>query len=132
MNRQKFVTAAAALSVLTGAVALLAPAQAGALFGVDLDNAALWQTRLLGASYLGYAVITWLARDVRDEAAQRAVALGSVASWAISTVVIASAVVARVAGPQTWALVAVAFFTTAAWAYVAVEGRAAAAPAVAK
>ncbi len=87
MTRQTFMSLAAGVSVVTGLAALLAPAQIAAVFGVTLDDAGIAQTRLLGAAYLGYAAIVWFAKDVRDHAARRAIALGNVVSYALSAVV---------------------------------------------
>ena len=96
MTRQGFMSLAAGVSVVTGLATLLAPAQIASVFGVALNDAGIAQTRLLGAAYLGYAVIVWFGKDVQDHAARRAIALGNVVSYALSAVV---TVVAR--GPRT-------------------------------
>ena len=87
------------------------------VFGVTLDDLGVSLTRLLGASYLGYAAIAWFARDVTDHAAARAIALGGVASWAISAVVTVTGIVSGLAGAQAWLLVAVEAAFAAAWGY---------------
>jgi hypothetical protein len=124
MTRQAFMGLAAGVSVVTGLSALLAPEQIAAVFGVTLDDAGLAQTRLLGASYLGYAVIVWFCKDGRDSAARRAIALGNVVSYALSAVVTIAAVVLGLAGIQSWALVVLEVVFTAAWGYVAFTDRA--------
>jgi hypothetical protein len=120
MNRQTFLIVAAAVSVVTGIAGLLAPAQLASVFGVTLDDAGASEARLLGASYLGYAAIVWFARDIRDVATQRAIALGSVLSWTLSLVVMTAAVVTGVAGTPAWLLVAIAVVFAAGWGYIAV------------
>ena len=89
----------------------------------------LSQARLLGASYLGYAAIAWFAKDVTDLAAVRAIALGSIVSWAISAVITATIIVTGLAGAQAWVLVAVEAAFAAAWAYFALAERTEVAPA---
>jgi hypothetical protein len=120
MNKQTFMIVAAAVSVVTGIAGLLAPAQFGSLFGVTFDDVGASEARMAAASYLGYAAIVWFARDVRDLATQRAIALGNVVSWALSLVVLTTAVVTGLAGAASWVLVAIAVIFAAAWGYVAV------------
>lgn len=123
MNRQTFMTIAAGVSVVSGLAGLFAPAQMAALFGVVLDDVAISQVRLLGAAYLGYAAITWFARDVTDRAAVRAIALGSAVSWAVSAIVTVMIVVTALAESQAWLLVAVEATFAAVWASFAFAER---------
>jgi len=125
MNRQTFMSVAAGLSVVSGLAALLAPAQTAAVFGLDLDEVGLSQTRMLGAAYLGYASIVWFGRSVLDNTAQRAIALGGFVSWALSVVVTMAGVMDGLAGTQAWLLVVVEVVFTAAWGYFAFIDRAA-------
>jgi uncharacterized membrane protein len=110
---------AAAAGAIAGVAGLLAPAEVASTFGVVLDAVGRSQTRLLGAGYIGYAVIVWLSRDVRDVAAQRAIAVGNVVSWALSLIVGVAGVVAGLAGTQFWALLVLELGFTAAWGYFA-------------
>jgi hypothetical protein len=119
MNRQTFMTVAAGVSVVTGLAALLAPAQLAAVLGVTLNDVGISQTRLLGAAYLGYTAIVWFARDVRDDTAQRAIALGNLVSWALSLIVTAAGIAMGLAGAQSWLLVVLEVVFAAAWGYVA-------------
>ena len=113
------MTIAAGVSILGGLAALIAPAQMGTVFGITLDDAAVSQARLLGASYLGYAAIAWFGKDVADLAAVRAIAVGNMLSWAISAVITATIIVTGLAGAQAWVLVAVDAAFATAWAYFA-------------
>ena len=124
MTRQTFMILAAAVSVVNGLAALLAPAQLAAAFGVTLDDVGILQARLLGAAYLGYGVIVWFGKDVRDNAARRAIALGSFVSWALSLIVTVAGVVMGPAGIQSWLLVALQVVIASAWGYYAFVDRA--------
>ena len=124
MTRQAFMSLAAGASVVAGLLALLAPAELAAAFGVTLDDVGALQTRLLGAAYLGYAAIVWFAKDVRDSAAQRAIALGGVVSYALSLVLTIVGVVVGPAGTQAWLLVVLQAIFTTAWGYFAFVDRA--------
>ena len=129
MNRRTFMSIAAGESALVGLAGLLAPAQLAGVFGVTLDEAGLAQARLLGGAYLGYVPILWLLKDVRDATVQRAVALGSLATWALGLVVTAAAIVAGLGTTQTWFLIGLQVVFTAAWAYFAFVDRAGVSPA---
>jgi hypothetical protein len=124
MTRQTFMSLAAAVSVGTGLAALLAPAQLAAVFGVTLDDVGILQARLLGAAYLGYGAIVWFGKDIRENAARRAIALGSFVSWALSLVVTAAGVVMGPAGTMSWLLVALQVVIASAWGYFAFVDRA--------
>ena len=119
MNRPTFMRIAAGVGVVSGLAALLAPAELATVFGVVLDEVGRSQTRLLGAAYIGFAVIVWLSRDVQDSTAQRAIALGNLLSWALSLIVAVAGLVAGLAGPQSWALVVLEVAFAAAWGYFA-------------
>lgn len=128
MNRQMFMSVAAGLSIISGLAALLVPAQTAAVFGLDLNEVGLSQTRMLGAAYLGYASLIWFARSTLDETAQRAIALGNAVSWGLSVVVTVAGLMGGLAGTQTWLLVVVEVVFTAAWGYFAFIDRAQVAP----
>lgn len=117
MNRATFLSVAAAVSAISGLAALLAPAQLAAVFGVTLNDVGIAQTRMLGAAYLGYAAIVWFARGVRDDTAQRAIALGSLVSWALGLVVTVAGIITGLAGTESWLLVAIEVPFTVAWGY---------------
>lgn len=123
MNRRTFMTIAAGEAALVGLAALVAPAQLAAVFGVTLDEVALFQARLLGGAYLGYVPILWFGRDVRDATVQRAIALGSLVTWALGLVVTVAGIAAGLGTTQTWFLVALQVVFTAAWAYFAFVDR---------
>ena len=123
MNRRTFMSIAAGESALVGLAGLLAPAQLAAVFGVTMDEVGIAQARLLASAYLGYVPILWLARDVRDATAQRAIALGSLTTWALGLVVTVAGIAAGLGTTQTWFLVGLQVVFTAAWAYFAFVDR---------
>jgi hypothetical protein len=119
MNGRTFMLIASGVSVVTGLAALLLPAQLATVFDVQLDDVGLSETRLVGAAYLGYAAIAWFARDVRDLAAQRAVALGNLVSWALSLVITVAGIATGLAGTQSWLLVVLEVVFATGWGYFA-------------
>ena len=129
MNRSTFMASATAVSVVCGLAALLAPAELAGIFGVKVDDVTTSAARLLGAAYLGYAATNWFARDVRDSSAQRAIAIGNLASWTLSLVVTLVAIGSGLGNAQTWLLVAVEVPFAAAWGYFTFADRSEAAAA---
>ncbi len=123
MTRQTFMSVAAAVSVVSGLAALLAPAQLAPVYGITLDDMGILLTRLLGGAYLGSAATVWFAKDVRDNAARRAIALGTFVSWAIALVVTTAGVLTGLAGNLSWLLVALEVAFATAWGYVAFVDR---------
>ena len=111
MNRTRFVTISAVVSLVYGAVALIAPAALTSVYGVGLDRAGLFLVQFLGASYIGYAIIGWFTRTSADPAARRGVALGIV----VSTM----GMIDGIAAPAGWSIVALTVVFAAGWAYVA-------------
>jgi hypothetical protein len=115
---------AAVAGAIAGLAALVAPAEFATTFGVTLDEVGRSQSRLLGAAYIGFALIVWTCRDIRDRAAQRAIAFGNFVSWSLSLIVWIAGLVAGLAGPQSWALVALEVAFAAGWGYFAIVDRA--------
>ncbi len=78
---------AAAVGGVFSLAGLIDPAGLAVLYGVSADALLLATGRPLLASYLGFAILNWLARDVRDPAARRAIAIANFASWGLSLAV---------------------------------------------
>jgi hypothetical protein len=129
MNRSTFMAIATVVSVVCGLAALLVPAELAGIFGVKVDDVTTSAARLLGAAYLGYAATNWFGRDVRDSSAQRAIAIGNLASWTLSLVVTLVAIGTGLGNMQTWLLVAVEVIFAAAWGYFTFADRSEAAAA---
>ena len=119
MNWRTFLLIAAGVSVGSGLATLLVPAQLATVFGVTLNDVGISQTRMLGAAYLGYSAIVWFARGVRDDTAQRAIAVGNLVSWALSLVVTVAGIATGLGGAQSWLLVVLEVGFAAAWGYFA-------------
>ena len=115
MTLRTLATIAAVASMLFGIPGLLIPDTMTAAFGVRLDATSIAVARLACASYIGFAVLNWLARDISDAAAWRAISIGNAAAWGISAVVVTLAVLSGLGSATSWALVAMEVVFTAAW-----------------
>ena len=125
MQPRNVALAGAALGAGFGVVGLIVPESLGALFGggVALDATATGLVRMVCASYVGLAVLNWAARDLRDAAAWRVVAVGNASSWAISGAVAAISLASGVGNPVAWAVVALQVVMTVGWLSVFVRSR---------
>jgi hypothetical protein len=56
------------------------------LYGLAADDGAIWATRLVGGSILGYATLMWFGRKAASGEARRAIALALLAQDAIGCV----------------------------------------------
>ena len=117
MTLRTLPTIAAITSLFFGGVGLLAPQMLARTFGVESDMTATATTlaRLASAAYIGYAVLAWLARDVSDPAAWRAVAAANTVSWTLSAVVAVFALSSGVGSAAAWAVIALQVAFAVAW-----------------
>lgn len=66
---------------------LFVPNQVTAPYGVTLNEAGIGIIRLLGAAFIGFALIAWFARDAAASEARRAIVLSYFIAFVIDTLV---------------------------------------------
>jgi hypothetical protein len=122
MTPRTLATIAAITSFVFGAVGLVLPQAFATAFGEQLDPLATTLARLACACYIGFALLAWLARDLTDPVAWRAVAGASALSWGLSAVVLAGASLSGIGDARIWAMVTMQVVFAVAWsvAYVRV------------
>jgi hypothetical protein len=81
-----------------------------------LPPGGLLVTRLLGAAFIGYGVITFQARDEADSPGRRAIALGLVVGSVIGGVIAALGVTSGAANALGWSTVAIYLLLAAGFA----------------
>ena len=123
MSSRNLATIAAITSLFFGGVGLALPEVFGKAFGNEFDATATALVRLACASYVGFAVLAWLARDLTDPTAWRAVAGANAVSWAVSAVVMALAVMSGLGNTGVWALVAMQVAFGVVWSVAYVQTR---------
>ena len=115
MTYRAIATANAIASVLFGLAALLVPTALASLYAITFDNAAVYAARLLGGSYVGYAIASFLTRDTGDRATRRAIAAANVFAWAAGCVVSTFAQVQGLANGVGWATAALELVFAIGW-----------------
>ena len=112
---------AALTSLVFGAGGLVVPQMMATAFGAGLDPMGMALARLASASYIGFAVLAWLARDLTDPSAWRAVAGADAIAWALGALVLMVAILSGLGDARAWALVALQVLFALAWSLVLVR-----------
>jgi hypothetical protein len=106
------------LAVLVGLAAILVPGQLMGMYGFSNDAALRLITQLFGASSLGYAVISWQARNYETDA-RRMLVLGMFVGYAIGAVIQLIGQFSAIASPLAWANVVIYLLLAVGFGYFA-------------
>ena len=90
------------LPLVFGVALVLAPASLVSLYGGTLGEFGIVTGRLLGGAFLGYAVLSWFARNAEDSEVQRAIVLALFITNAIGFIVSLLARISGVGNPLSW------------------------------
>jgi hypothetical protein len=116
MTYRTVATASAIVSAFYGLAALIAPEALATLYGMTLDAVARYAARLLGGSYLGYAILNFLTKDTADPLTRRALSAANAFGWAVSCVVTVFGQMQGLAN-LGWATVVLQLAFAAAWGW---------------
>jgi hypothetical protein len=98
----------AVVAAVFGVAFVLVPSQAISLYGIeDPSEILIFILRLLGAAFIGFAVLTWSARNANDSEARRAIVLALIVSEGIGFIVALIAQLADVVNSLGWSTVAI-------------------------
>ena len=95
------------VSAVFGIAFVLVPAQVVQLYGPTPDASLTYIGRLLGASLVGYAFLTWSARDAADSGARRAIVFALFVGESIGFIMALIGQLAGVVNMLGWSTVAV-------------------------
>jgi hypothetical protein len=108
---------AAIVAFLFGLSFILMPVQTMAMYGVTLDISGQFLGRYLGSAFLGVAVLTWFARNAKDDGALRAILLGNTLLAVTGFVVALLDVFTGVGNTLVWSTVVIYLLLTAGFGY---------------
>jgi hypothetical protein len=117
MTYRSVASASAIVSVVYGLAALLVPNALASLFGIAIDTVAEYEGRLLGGSYVGYAIVNFLTKDTADPLTRRAIAAANAVAWAVGLVVSTLGQLQGLANAIGWTTVVLALAFTVGWAW---------------
>jgi len=107
----------AIVALLFGLGFLLIPEATLAPYGLTLDEVGINIARLYGAALLGYAVLTWSARNSEESAARRAIVLALFLSTGVGFVVSVVNQLSGLANALGWSTVVLFLLFTLAYGY---------------
>lgn len=121
MSYRTVAILSAAVSLVYGFTALVAPRALASVFGITFDEIAGYEARLLGGAYLGYGIVNYLTKDTADRQTQRAVAAGNAFGWVVGLVVSTLGQLQGLSNDLGWTTVAlqIVFTVLWGWTYVA-------------
>ena len=117
MKLSTLFTLNAIVAVLFGLGFALVPATLVSLYGATLDAAGIYVARLFGAEVLGYATLTWFARNAEESGARRAIVLSCFVSWAVGFVCALIGQLSGVVNALGWSTVGLYLLFTLGYAY---------------
>jgi hypothetical protein len=79
MKLRHFFTVNIFFAIFFGLTCSLFPVQVGRLYDLAFEESAIWTTRLLGGSILGFAILMWFGRKSKSAETRRAIAMALLA-----------------------------------------------------
>ena len=107
MKLRTLMTINAVVAAVFGVALVLVPGQVVSQYGVEATAILKYPGQLLGAAFVGFAVLTWSARNADDSAARRAIVLALFICNAVGFVVALIGQLNNVVGPLGWSTVAI-------------------------
>lgn len=102
---------------------VLSPAQTIALYGHTPDAALNYLTQLLGAALLGFAVLTWAARNARDSDTRQAILFALIVGYGVSFVIALLAQLRGVENVLGWTTVVIYLLLFLSFGYFGLSRR---------
>ena len=107
----------AIFALLFGLGFLFAPESSLSAYGATVDAELSQMARFFGSAMLGYALLTWLARDAQESEARRAIILSLILSFAVGFIVALQGQLSGVVNTLGWFTVALYLFFVLGYGY---------------
>jgi hypothetical protein len=117
MNLKNLFMVNALVALIFGLAFVLVPAQTTALYDVDLTEGGKFIGQLFGAELIGYAVLSWLAKDAKPSAERQAILLALFVGDVLGFVASLLAQLAGLANALGWSTVAIYLLLALAFGY---------------
>lgn len=117
MKLNTLLVTTAVIAVIFGLVFLFAPEKSVALYGVALGPGGAVMTRFFGATLLGFAVLTWLARNETGSATRKAVIPALIVTNVAGFVVALAGQLSGLVNALGWSTVAIYVFLAMGFVY---------------
>jgi hypothetical protein len=117
MKLSTLLTATAVLALGYGAVLLVAPGAFLGLYGMSMDPAGVFMSRMLGAELIMMGTLAWLARAVTDPLARTAIVRSELVGHLIGFGVSLTGPLTGLSNALGWSTVAIYFALTVGYGY---------------
>jgi hypothetical protein len=107
----------AVIAAVFGIAFVLVPSQVGSLYGVEATAALDYMGRLFGAALIGYAVLSWSARNANESTARTAIVLALLIGNGVGFVVALIGQINQVPNALGWSTVVVYLLLALGFAY---------------
>lgn len=125
MTYRNILSIAAIIAFIFGLGFILMPRQLVSFYGVELNAAGLLIAQLYGAALLGYGLLNWLGRSLKDASAQQTILTSNLAADALGLVFSLIGQLGGVPGINAlgWSTVLLYLLLTAGFAYLRFTSR---------
>jgi hypothetical protein len=117
MNLKNLFTVNAVVAGLFGLAFVLAPRNLLELYKAEINDEVLFLSRLLGAAFITFAVVTWGSRDAQDSTARQAVVLALFVGFVVGFVVSLIGQLNEIVNALGWTTVAIYLLFSVAYGY---------------
>ena len=107
MTLNTLFTICSVLSLVFGIAFVLVPGQVHSAYGVMPDGVDRFNGRLMGAAFVGFGVLTWMARGLADTQARRMVVVVMFVTTLLALGVTLLGQIQGVLGPAGWSSVVI-------------------------
>jgi len=107
MKLKTLMTINSIVAIVFGVTFVIVPTQAYSLYDITADEQLIYMGRLFGSALIGFALLTWLARNATDSDARRAIVLALFIADAIGFVVALIGQLSSVVNTVGWSTVAI-------------------------
>ncbi|MBA7573436.1 hypothetical protein ES708_15233 [subsurface metagenome] len=97
----------AIVAIVFGVTFVIVPAQAYSLYDITANEQLVYMGQLFGAALIGFALLTWMARNATDSDARRAIVLALFIADGIGFVVALIGQLSNVVNAFGWSTVAI-------------------------
>ena len=117
MNIKTLMIINAIVAVVFGLAFLLIPTQLTSLYGVTADALSIYIGQLFGAALIGFAVLTWTARNAADSDARKSIVLALFIADGVGFIVALMGQLGNVVNALGWSTVLIYLILTVWWGY---------------
>ena len=97
----------AIVAIVFGVIFVIVPAQVYSLYDITANEHLIYMGRLFGGTLIGFALLTWMARNATDSDARRAIVLALFISECIGFIVTLIGQINNVVNVLGWSSVAI-------------------------